>query len=153
MCKLRSSLHIHAFHHTDQIDPDIHVLDSECWQQKHTQHAPSTKTECHNLYGWIKQMVTYAKILPKMVNPRDISGNAEEEGSGFGIGLVAVPCFYQVYYYLLPCTWLGYWPPDSSLLLVCGSEFRFVCHLATSRPRNRHTGSGTGYTRSERSSH
>ena len=24
-------------------------------------------------------MVTYAKISPKMVNPRDIGGNAEEE--------------------------------------------------------------------------
>ena len=66
-------------------------------QQKHTQHAPSTKTECDYLYGWIKKKnknkkqktnktktkkkpVTYAKIIsPKMVNPKDIAGNAEEE--------------------------------------------------------------------------
>ena len=26
----------------------------ECWQHKHTQHTPSTKTECDYLYGWIK---------------------------------------------------------------------------------------------------
>ena len=26
----------------------------ECRQQKHTQHAPSPKTECDYLYGWIK---------------------------------------------------------------------------------------------------
>ena len=39
---------------------------------------PSTEAECDYLYGWIKN-VTYTKILPKMVNPRDIAGNAEEE--------------------------------------------------------------------------
>ena len=27
----------------------------ECRQQKHTQHAPSTKTECDYLNGWIKK--------------------------------------------------------------------------------------------------
>ena len=27
----------------------------------------------------LKKMITYTKILPKMVNPRDIAGNAEEE--------------------------------------------------------------------------
>ena len=27
----------------------------ECRQQEHTQHAPSTKTECDYLYGWIKK--------------------------------------------------------------------------------------------------
>ena len=26
----------------------------ECQQQKHAQHAPSTKTECDYLIGWIK---------------------------------------------------------------------------------------------------
>ena len=41
----------------------------------------STKRECDNFYGWIKKMVTftYTKISPKMVNPRDLAGNAEEE--------------------------------------------------------------------------
>ena len=37
----------------------------------------SMKMECDYLYGWIKTP-TYAKISPKMVNPRDIAGNAEE---------------------------------------------------------------------------
>ena len=37
------------------------------------------KTECDYHYGWIKKTVTYAKIWPKMVNPRDIAGNAEKE--------------------------------------------------------------------------
>ena len=37
------------------------------------------KTECDYLYGWIRKMVTYAKISSRMVNPRDIAGNAEEE--------------------------------------------------------------------------
>ena len=37
----------------------------------------STKAECDYLNGWI----TYAcaKLSPKMVKPRDIGGNAEEE--------------------------------------------------------------------------
>ena len=30
-------------------------LTGECWQQKHTQNAPSTKTVCDYLYGWIKK--------------------------------------------------------------------------------------------------
>ena len=39
----------------------------------------SRETECDNLNGWIKKTkktktVTYAKILPEMVNPRDIAG-------------------------------------------------------------------------------
>ena len=38
-----------------------------------------TKTECDFFYGWIKKTVTYAKIAPKMVNPRDLAGIAEEE--------------------------------------------------------------------------
>ena len=44
-------------------------------KQNHTQHAPSTKMECDCLSGWIKKnSVTYAKISPKMVNPRDVAG-------------------------------------------------------------------------------
>ena len=51
----------------------------ECRQQKYTQHAPSMKMECDYLNGLIekkkkKKKVTYAKISPKMVNPRDIAG-------------------------------------------------------------------------------
>ena len=42
---------------------------------------PSTKTECDYLFGWIKNGHK-CKILPKMVNPRDVAGNAEEEEKG-----------------------------------------------------------------------
>ena len=49
--KPRFSLCTHAFHRTDSKDPDVHVLDGECRQQKHTQHAPSTKTKCDYLNG------------------------------------------------------------------------------------------------------
>ena len=52
--KLRSSLCTHAFHRTDSKDPDIHVLDGWMPATKHIQHAPSMKTECDYLYGWIK---------------------------------------------------------------------------------------------------
>ena len=51
----------------------------ECWQQKHTQHAPYTKTECGYLYGWIQTTDKYEKIWPRMVNPKDKAGNAEKE--------------------------------------------------------------------------
>ena len=46
----------------------------------------SRMTECDYLYGWIffnliffLKPVTYAKISPKMVNPRDLAVYAEEE--------------------------------------------------------------------------
>ena len=52
----------------------------ECRQQKHTQHVPSTETECDYLYGWIKEKTfTYTKISQKKVSPKDLAGNAEEE--------------------------------------------------------------------------
>ena len=35
--------------------------------------------KCGYLYDWIKKMVTYAKISPKMVKPRVIAGNTEEK--------------------------------------------------------------------------
>ena len=53
--KPRSSLCTHAFHRMDSKDSDVHVPDGECRQQKHTQHTPSTKTECDYLNGWIKK--------------------------------------------------------------------------------------------------
>ena len=61
----------------DLKDPDIHVLDGWMWETK----IASTihKTVCDYLYGWIKKTVTNAKISPKMVSPRDIAGNEEEE--------------------------------------------------------------------------
>ena len=40
----------------------------------------SLKTECDYLNGWNKKKtVTYAKISPKMVNPRDIAGEREKQ--------------------------------------------------------------------------
>ena len=46
----------------------------ECRQQKHAQHAPSTKTKCDYLNGWIKKQTHTQQSHPKMVNPRDIAG-------------------------------------------------------------------------------
>ena len=56
-------------------------LTRECWQQKHTQHAPSTKTECDSdyLYGWITNRHICKYLTKKIVNLRDIAGNTEEE--------------------------------------------------------------------------
>ena len=50
----------------------------ECRQQKHTQHAPSTKTECDYLNGWIKKRSHTQKSHPKVVNPRDIAGERKK---------------------------------------------------------------------------
>ena len=47
---------------------DIYVLRGDCRQQKHTQHAPSTKTEHDYFNDWIK------KTVAQMVNPRDVTG-------------------------------------------------------------------------------
>ena len=59
----------------------------ECQQQKHTQRAPSTKTECDFLNGWIfKKKTTTTKTnhirknLTQNGEPqRYIAGNAEEK--------------------------------------------------------------------------
>ena len=51
----------------------------ECRQQKHTQHAPSTKTECDYLNGWIKKRSHTQKSHPKVVNPRDIAGERKKK--------------------------------------------------------------------------
>ena len=64
--------HMHSIAQTKKILTFI-SLTGGCQQQKHTQHALSTKTECDYLNGWIKKThkktVTYQKISPKMVNP------------------------------------------------------------------------------------
>ena len=42
------------------------------------------KTECDFLCGWINKRFTYEKkISPKIVNPRDLAGNAVEEEEEF----------------------------------------------------------------------
>ena len=51
----------------------------ECRQQKHTQHAPPTKTECDYLNGWIKKRSHTQKSHPKVVNPRDIAGECTKK--------------------------------------------------------------------------
>ena len=88
--KLRSSLCTHAVHHTNWKDPDIHVLDG--WKvvtnNKNTQHAPSMKLECVYPYGWIKNGHIH-KISPKMVNPRYIAGNTEEEEMHWTINILS----------------------------------------------------------------
>ena len=42
----------------------------ECRQQKHTQHAPSTKMECEYLNGWIKIRSHTQKSHPKSGEPQ-----------------------------------------------------------------------------------
>ena len=48
-------------------------------QQKHTQHAPFTKTECDYLNVWIKKTVTYAKISPKSREPQIYSWGTKKK--------------------------------------------------------------------------
>ena len=56
----------------------MHFIVGECRQQKHTQHAPSTKTECDYLHGWIKKRSHTQKSHPK-VNLRDIAGERKKK--------------------------------------------------------------------------
>ena len=71
-------VHMHSIARTQKILAFMSWT-GECPQQKDTQHAPCRKTEYDYLNSWIKKTVKYAKISPKMVNSRDIAGNAEEE--------------------------------------------------------------------------
>ena len=65
--------HMHFIARTQKILTFM-SLTGEYRQQKHTQHAPSTKTECDYLNGWIKKRSHTQKSHSKMVNPRDIAG-------------------------------------------------------------------------------
>ena len=51
----------------------------ECQQQKHTQHAPTTKTECDYFNGWIKKCHICENLTKGGEPPSDIAGKAEEE--------------------------------------------------------------------------
>ena len=51
----------------------------ECRQQKHTQHAPSTKTKCDYLNGWIKKTVTRVTISPKSGEPQRYSWGTQKK--------------------------------------------------------------------------
>ena len=54
--------HMHSITQTLKIDPDVHVLDSACYPQKHAMYAPYPKSDYEYLHG--KRTVTYAKSLP-----------------------------------------------------------------------------------------
>ena len=53
------------------------------WVNAGNKNTPSMlhprRRKCDHLHGWIKNGHTHAKISPKMVNPRDVAGNTEEE--------------------------------------------------------------------------
>ena len=67
--KLRSSLCIHAFHLKD-LKRSWHSCPRQMnASNKNTQHAPSTKTECDYLYGWIKKRSHKQKSHPKWWTP------------------------------------------------------------------------------------
>ena len=46
----------------------------------------SMNMECGYLNGWIKKTVTYAKISPKMVNPRDRAGEHRQRRIYLSVG-------------------------------------------------------------------
>ena len=74
-------VHMHFIARTQKILTFM-SLTGECRQQKHTQHAPSTKTECDYLNGWIKKKkkrVTYAKISPKSGEPQRYSWGTKKK--------------------------------------------------------------------------
>ena len=85
---IRSSIKLYWSNRIANIFSDLVAqMYLKCW------YYQSMKMECDHLYGWIKKQktkthththtqknpVTYAKISAKMVSPRDIAGNAEEE--------------------------------------------------------------------------
>ena len=53
--------HMHSIEQTQKILTCISSTD-ECWHQKHIQHAPSTRTECDFLCGWIKKKHEHTQI-------------------------------------------------------------------------------------------
>ena len=60
--------HTHSFARTKKNLPFMSKT-FECRQQKYTQHAPFTKTECDYLYGWIKERPHTQKFQPKWCSP------------------------------------------------------------------------------------
>ena len=103
----------HAFHHTDSKDPDIHVLDRWMPATKTTQHASSTKTKCDYLNGWIKKMVTYTKISPKMVIPQRYNWGTQkkkEKKNCFNITSSSILISWQIQEKLNPPRFAIYWP-------------------------------------------
>ena len=64
-----------------------HVTDLE--------HVTSTKTECDTSMVGLKT-VMYAKISPKMVNPRDIAGSAWEEEEHVTSNILYIRVYWQL---------------------------------------------------------
>ena len=62
--------HMHSITQTQKILTFM-SLTGECWQQKHTQYAPSIKTECDYLNCWIflKNGHTSKNSHPKWCTP------------------------------------------------------------------------------------
>ena len=60
--------HMHSITRTSKILTFM-SLTGECWQQKHAQHAPSTRTKCDYLNGWIKNGYIH-KNLTKTGEPQ-----------------------------------------------------------------------------------
>ena len=61
--------------------------------KKHTQHAPSTKTECDYLNGWIKKRSHTQKSHPKVVNPRDIAGERKKKKKNLSLIIIITLSF------------------------------------------------------------
>ena len=61
--------HVHSIAWTQKILTFM-SLTGECRQQKHTQHAPSTKMEYDYLHGWIKKPLHMQKSHPKWCTPQ-----------------------------------------------------------------------------------
>ena len=80
----------------DSKDPDIHILDEWMPSNRNTpsMHHPWRQNSDY-LDGWIKKLITYAKISPKMVNPRDLAGNAGEEEEEDGVCCVYFRCLEE----------------------------------------------------------
>ena len=70
--------HMHFIARTEKILTFMSET-GECRQQKHTQHAPSTKTECDYLNGWIKKRSHAQKSHPKSGEPQRHSWGAKKK--------------------------------------------------------------------------
>ena len=73
--KPRSSLCTHALHDKDSKKLSIH----ECRQQKQTQHAPSTKTECDYANGCIRKKGHIHKNLTQNGEPQRYSWGTQKK--------------------------------------------------------------------------
>ena len=89
---------MYAFHLTDSNDPDIHVIDGLMLAHKKTQNQTNKKKNTtphptctiHENKMWLQMWLNaenMCKILIKMVNPRDLTGNMEKEETSSSLGV------------------------------------------------------------------